>query len=183
MAWPGIFQRLFANNGAGPKLRSDLFPLAVPASGAASGTGAPGMCYPDGTTLTMDASGMLVGADIGPLQDELETKMDSSRYDADADLRADAYVVFDLNGTIIKSKGISTVTRTSTGVFSITMNPPASDANWTYLYSDSGVPTTAIAISRLNSKTASSFALATSAYNGDSGNPGLGHVRIFFNQG
>ena len=45
MAFPNIFKMLFENAGAGPKLRTDILPLAT--------LDTPGVVRPDGTTVTV----------------------------------------------------------------------------------------------------------------------------------
>lgn len=70
MSYPQILEDLFENNGAGPKLRPDKMLVAT--------LGKPGIVQPDGTTVVVDADGVLSAA-VTP--EMIGTKLATERFD------------------------------------------------------------------------------------------------------
>lgn len=103
MAFPGIFQKLFANGGAGPQLRPELVPLGELA---------------DGESVTVQ-NGKLAAA-VKP--QNLSDKLDLSRYAADAWGRPIAYARCTASCSIQSGIGFFTIGRLGAGSFSLTYN-------------------------------------------------------------
>ena len=114
-AQPGrVRDMLFANGGAGPLLREDIMPpvdipLATPTT--------PGIVQPDGSTITVDGSGVLSAA-VAP--SDLAAKLDTSVYEADAAKRPVAGGSILADGTLFWSYGIASVSVVGTGLRRVT---------------------------------------------------------------
>ena len=119
-AQPGrVRDMLFANGGAGPLLREDIMPpvdipLATPTT--------PGIVQPDGSTITVDGSGVLSAA-VAP--SDLAAKLDTSVYEAnriaDARYMTKGFCLTQYSGgvSVISADGVTSVVRTAAGSYDV----------------------------------------------------------------
>ncbi|MDR2726638.1 MAG: hypothetical protein LBC10_01430 [Deltaproteobacteria bacterium] len=108
--------------------------LAIPAIGADPAPGVPGLVYPDGESIVMTAEGMLTATnawsvELAQLIEAMAGKLDASAFNqwvSDTEpMRVKAWANVTSNGAILRSFGISSVTRTNTGIYRITLSKPA----------------------------------------------------------
>jgi len=125
--------------------------------------------------------------DLAALVQSLAAKLDTSVFEAwkddTDDLRAFAWVTFDGNGQITKSRNVASVTRQATGVFLVTFIKPATSDNYGgSAISTRGASSNNVVCFNLSSNGVTSCVLNTYGATGNNLNPpgtSLVHIRFY----